>query len=164
MLRISKIVDYGTLVLTHMASQPSCVYSANDLAGTLGLGQPIVSKVLKLLNQHGLVISLRGAHGGYRLSRAPEQINIAQVIDALEDQPFGLTECTATPGLCSVEADCHIRSHWQRINAIVRQSLEAVSIAEMVRSDSATFSPVRTAALPGARIKASNSQTWSFSE
>ena len=164
MLRISKIVDYGTLVLTHMASQPSCVCSASDLAGALGLGQPIVSKVLKLLNQHGLVVSQRGAHGGYKLSRAPEQINIAQVIDALEDQPFGLTECTATPGLCSVEADCHIRSHWQRINTIVRQSLEAVSIAEMVRSDGSQFPPARSPTLPGARIKAPNSQTWSFSE
>lgn len=164
MLRISKIVDYGTLVLTHMAAQPSSVYSANDLAGALGLGQPIVSKVLKLLNQNGLVISLRGAHGGYRLSRAPEHINIAQVIDALEDQPFGLTECTAMPGQCSVEADCHIRTHWQRINNIVRQSLEAVSIAEMVRVDGGTFPPPRPPALPGARVKAPNSQTWSFSK
>ena len=52
MLRISKIVDYGILVLTHMATRPAHVCSASELAGTLGLGQPVVSKVLKLLAQH----------------------------------------------------------------------------------------------------------------
>jgi FeS assembly SUF system regulator len=161
MLRISKIVDYGTLVLTHMAARPSHVYSAADLAAALGLGQPVVSKVLKLLNQHELVASLRGAHGGYRLSVPAEQINIAQVIDALEEQPFGITECTAMPGMCSVEADCHIRTHWQRINTIVRHALESVSIADMLASDGAP----RPANAPlGTRIKAPNSPNWSFSK
>ena len=51
MLRISKIVDYGILVLTHMAAESTHVCSAADLATSLGLGQPVVSKVLKLLAQ-----------------------------------------------------------------------------------------------------------------
>lgn len=133
MLRISKIIDYGTLVLTHMAGRPEHVYSAADLAVGLGLGQPTVSKVLKTLGRHGLVKSSRGARGGYALGRPAEQISIAQIVDALEEQPFGLTECTATPGVCSFEAGCHIRVNWQRINAIVRRTLEDVSVADMVR-------------------------------
>lgn len=135
MLRISKIVDYGILVLTHMGSDSSAVYSANELATSLSLGQPIVSKVLKLLAQHELVSSIRGARGGYKLARDASAINIAQVIDALEDQPFGLTECTALPGVCSVEDLCHIRPYWQRINLIVRSTLEAVSVADMISGD-----------------------------
>src|SRR5690606_263891 len=132
MLRVSKIIDYGTLLLTHMASDPQRVFSAADLAATLGLGQPIVSKVLKSLTQREIVKSTRGARGGYALGKAPEDISIADIIDALDDQPFGLTECSATPGSCSVEAACNIRSNWQRINAIVRKTLEQVSIADMV--------------------------------
>ncbi|MCX5592471.1 SUF system Fe-S cluster assembly regulator [Alcaligenes endophyticus] len=133
MLRISKIIDYGTLVLTHMAGEPERVFSASDLANILGLGQPTVSKVLKMLGQHKLVISSRGARGGYVLGRPAKQISVAQIIDALEEQPFGLTECVATPGACSVEPDCHIRSNWQRINDIVRRTLEEVSVADMVK-------------------------------
>ena len=142
MLRISKIMDYGTLVLTHMAGAPTGVFSAADLASALGLGQPTVSKILKLLGQHGLVRSSRGARGGYTLGRLASQISIADVVDALEEQPFGLTECTAVPGACSVEAGCHIRSNWQRINAIVRHTLEDVSIADMAPG------PVAHAAAP----------------
>src|SRR5690606_26396139 len=133
LLRISKLIDYGPLVLTHMAGCPDRVFSAADLAATLRLGQPTVSKILKLLGQHELVKSSRGARGGYTLGRPADQISIAHIIDALEEQPFGLTECTATPGACSVEAGCHIRTKWQRINAIVRRTLEDVSVADMVR-------------------------------
>lgn len=133
MLRISKIVDYGTLVLTHMAISPERLFSVADLASAIGLGQPTVSKVLKTLGRRDLVRSSRGSHGGYILARAASQISIAQVVDALEDQPFGMTECSSTPGACSFEANCHGRSNWQRINAIVRRTLEDISIADMVR-------------------------------
>lgn len=135
MLRISKIVDYGILVLTHMAQRPSRVCSATELAAALGLGRPMVSKILKLLAQHELVASTRGARGGYRLGREAAFINIAQIIDALEEQPFGLTECTAVPGVCSVEGVCHVRPYWQRINQIVRRTLESVTIADMVAGE-----------------------------
>jgi FeS assembly SUF system regulator len=160
MLRISKIVDYGVLVLTHMATEPTHVCSAADLATALGLGQPVVSKVLKLLAQHDLVASTRGAHGGYRLGRPAEDINIAQIIDALEDQPFGLTECTALPGVCTVEAACRIRPYWQRINAVVRRTLESVSVADMITHDL----PMPTAVKAGVRRAVSNIPNWSLSK
>ena len=166
MLRVSKIIDYGTLVLTHMASDPERVFSATDLATALGLGQPVVSKVLKTLTQREILKSTRGARGGYALGRAAEDISIADIIDALDEQPFGLTECTATPGTCSVEADCNIRSNWHRINAIVRKTLEQVSIADMV-TPSATieFLPGRRSeSKPPANVTAACPSTWSFSE
>ncbi|NHC62387.1 SUF system Fe-S cluster assembly regulator [Paenalcaligenes suwonensis] len=144
MLRISKIIDYGTLVLTHMAGDPSRVFSASELATQLGLGQPTVSKVLKLLSQDELVISTRGARGGYTLARPANEISVAQIIDALDDQPFGITECVATPGACNVESDCHIRSNWQRINDIVRRTLEDVSVADMIRPSPSEFPLKRT--------------------
>lgn len=149
-MRISKIIDYGTLVLTHMANSPERVYSAADLATALSLGQPTVSKILKLLSQHELVRSSRGARGGYALGRPAEQISVAQIIDALEDQPFGLTECTALPGACTVEAGCHIRTNWQRINAIVRRTLEDVSVADMLRPTPVEF-PLNAQPVPQVR-------------
>lgn len=132
MLRISKLTDYGTLVMTHMANEPTRVMSATELASALGLGLATVSKVLKTLGRHALVSSQRGAHGGYIFSRPPAQISVADVIDALEDQPFGLTECSASTGVCSMESDCRIRDNWLRINTVVRQALHGVTVADMV--------------------------------
>jgi FeS assembly SUF system regulator len=165
MLRISKIIDYGTLVLTHMAGSPDRVFSAADLAGTLGLGQPTVSKVLKLLSQHELVRSSRGSRGGYALGRAPHAISIANIIDALEEQPFGLTECASMPGSCSVEAGCHIRNNWQRINSAIRRTLEDVSVADMLSPTPIEF-PLLARPLPESKVRtrAVQSTTWSFPE
>ncbi len=144
MLRISKLTDYGTLILAHMAGSPERMHSAAGLAEALGLGLPTVSKVLKTLGRHTLVTSQRGAHGGYLLSRPPTQISVADVIDALEDQPFGLTECSASAGVCGMEGECRIRDNWLRINGVVRQALQGVSVADMVHPTSGSpFGPQR---------------------
>jgi FeS assembly SUF system regulator len=132
MLRVSKLTDYGTLVMSQMARFPERVHSASDLAVALGLGVPTVSKILKSLARHGLVIGVRGLHGGYTLERAPQDITIADIVDALEDRPFGLTECSATAGVCDIEEACHVRSNWRSISGIVRRALEDVSLADMV--------------------------------
>lgn len=136
MLRISKIMDYGILVLSYMADNTERLCSASELSKALSLNPPTVSKVLKLLGGQGLVKSVRGAQGGYVLSRPATQISIAQVIDALDDQPFGLTECTSLPGSCDFETGCTLRANWLRINAIVRRTLEDVSVADMARPGS----------------------------
>lgn len=132
MLRINKLIDYGTLVLSLMATRPGHYFSATDLANSLGLGRPTVSKILKQLTRDGVVKSLRGAHGGYTLTRQPQDITLVDIIDALDDQPFGLTECSANPGACAHEPGCHIRINWQRINAMVRKTLEGVSVADLL--------------------------------
>ncbi len=131
MLRISKLTDYGTLILTHIAGQPDRLHSAAELAEALGLGLPTVSKVLKTLGRHDLVTSLRGARGGYTLARPARSITVADIIDALEDQPFGLTECSTTAGLCERETDCRIRVNWLQINTVVRRALEDVRLADL---------------------------------
>ena len=66
MLRVTKLTDYATLVLTVLAARPEAVLSAADLAERAGLEGPTVSKLLKPLAQAGLVEGFRGVRGGYR--------------------------------------------------------------------------------------------------
>ncbi len=132
MLRLSKLTDYGIVVMTCLAEEPGAVRAAHEIAGCTRLALPTVSKVLKLLSRSGLVVSCRGAKGGYRLARLPEQISVAHVIDALEG-PVALTECSSESSNCSQESHCNIRGNWQRINDVIRHALEDVSLAEMVR-------------------------------
>ena len=132
MLRLSKLTDYGTVIMSSMARCPSDLHSAADIALPLGVTPPTASKILKRLVRAGLVQSVRGVRGGYRLSRSPEQISITEVIDALEG-PFGVTECSAVVGLCSQETDCTIRDHWQDLNQLIRHTLDRVTLADMSR-------------------------------
>lgn len=130
MLRVGKLTDYGTVVMTHLARAPERLYSANELAAELGLALPTVSKLLKNLSHAGLLQSHRGAKGGYNLARSPSEITVAQIIVAIEG-PISLTECSHGEGLCNQEMACSIRSNWQRINVEVRDALERVSLAEL---------------------------------
>jgi FeS assembly SUF system regulator len=131
MLRVSKLSDYATVVLGHLAAAPGRVRPAADLAEAARLELPTVSKVLKLLGTAGLVESYRGVSGGYRLARPPAQISVAQIVEAI-DGPIGMTECAVHAGQCSHEVHCGVRGPWQRISEVVVRSLREMSLAEMI--------------------------------
>ena len=147
MLRLSKLTDYGTVIMTHMARAPERTYSAAELAAAIGVAAPTASKILKTLARGELLTSLRGARGGYMLSRPPGEISIARIIEAMEG-PIGVTECSATAGLCLQEGCCSVRENWQRINQVIRHALDHMSLAEMTRPG---FQPVDTEAIQARR-------------
>jgi FeS assembly SUF system regulator len=143
MLRVSKLADYGTIIMASMARDPHGIHSAADVATRIGLGAPTVSKILKMLARKDLVVSQRGARGGYRLRCLPADISVAQIIGAM-DGPIGMTECSTTPGLCVQESDCTIRANWQTINRIVLEQLSQ-PVAQKVPVVAITRKPARAA-------------------
>ena len=130
MLRISKLTDYATVLLTRMSETPGACRSASQLADDTGLEPPTAAKVLKTLARSELVESVRGVHGGYRLARHPESISVAAVIRAMEG-PIALTECGLDRGLCVHESHCHLRGNWRRIGETVERALEALSLGDL---------------------------------
>ncbi len=134
MLRISKLTDYGVLLLSHMARDEQAVHNARDLAASSELPLPTVSKVLKTLGRAGLLLSHRGAHGGFTLARPAQQISVAQIIAAIEG-PIALTDCSgACAERCELEAVCTVRGNWRRINQVVHDALQALSLFDMART------------------------------
>jgi FeS assembly SUF system regulator len=133
MLRIGKLTDYGTLVMVFLAEAPKRMYSAPQIALRLGLEPPTVRKVLKSLEQAALVVSRRGARGGYRLAREPDRISLGEVLAALEG-PLALTECGAGEGLCAIEQRCAQRPHWRLIGRAIARTFEAITLADMACS------------------------------
>jgi len=129
MLRLSKLADYGTQVMTFMA-RDLVVHSASEVAAELGIAAPTVSKILKMLVRKNLVASVLGAKGGYMLARHPAEISIAEIIHAM-DGPISITECSGST-TCVRESTCSTRSNWQGINHIILDALEKVNLAEMI--------------------------------
>lgn len=131
MIRISRLTDYGIVVMSYLAAHPDRFHNAAEVALGARLPAPTVSKLLRLLTRERLLESHRGVKGGYGLARAAEHISLADVIRAL-DGPIALTTCnTSLPGECEHEPQCPVRGHWYRINQAVRQALEGVRLSEM---------------------------------
>lgn len=128
MLRISKLTDYGLVILTHMAQGPTPQRTAQELARCSRVPLPTVSKILKELSKAGIVASHRGRRGGYSLSRRPEEISVAAVVEALEG-PVALTECSGTEGDCSLEATCVTRGHWAPISRAIHGTLQRMTLS-----------------------------------
>lgn len=138
MLRISRLTDYGTVLLAHLARGDADPVSAAEVATATGIALPTVSKLLKSLAKAGLVNSTRGAQGGYQLARDAREISAADVIDALEG-PVSITACSAIGSHCDFEESCNVGGAWQRINVAIRRALDDISLADLLR----TKSPVR---------------------
>ena len=130
MLRISKLTDYGTVVLACLATAPDHRLTASEVAELTRLGLPTVSKLLKNFHRAGLLTSTRGSRGGYQLARPAAAISAAAIIDAIEG-PVAITECSGEHSTCAHEVSCSTGSAWQRINGAIRRSLDEISLAQL---------------------------------
>ncbi len=135
MIRLTKLTDYGIVLMTHVACAPAgCVHNVSDLSRRSHLPPATVSKILKALVRGGLLISHRGAKGGYRLAREPHTISLADILQAMGG-PISITECGTEPmGSCDYSVCCPVRVNLQRVNHEVLGILESVSLAHMTRS------------------------------
>jgi FeS assembly SUF system regulator len=144
MLRLSKLTDYAVVVLVRLADErPGCcggmVQTSPGIAAATGVPEPTVAKVLKALAGANLVVSHRGARGGYRLARPLEEISVADVISAV-DGPIALTACVdGGAGGCDVQSMCAVRGRWDLVNEAIRTALVGITLADM-----------RVAAIPAA--------------
>lgn len=128
MLRITKIADYGFILLTHMANQgQEELHNAKDLSATIGIPLPTVSKVLKILTQGGILNSHQGSRGGYSLSRPATDISAVEIIEAVEG-PVAITDCSSIEGC---ERNCQVSPSWQKVNGAINRTLQGLSLADM---------------------------------
>lgn len=130
MLKLGKLTDYATLVMTELAAGPHSARSAQELALRVRVAAPTVAKLLRLLGRAGLVQAARGVHGGYRLAREPSAISVADIVAAVEG-PVAVTECAGAGSCCAIEHHCGVRGHWRSINTAIERALASVTLAQM---------------------------------
>ena len=133
MIKLSRMADYGVILMVCLARYPGAVTTATELAEETALPGPTVSKLLKQLVRAGLLESQRGNSGGYMVAGPIEGITVADIIAAL-DGPIALTECMTEDGnVCEIEALCPTRTNWRQINEALVNALEGVSLLDMAR-------------------------------
>lgn len=129
MIKLGKLTDYAVVLLVQLTREgegASC--SASQLALRTRLPEPTVAKVLKKLSQEKIIESARGAMGGYRLTRAPAELSVRDVIEAM-DGPIAITTCVETS--CATEQQCPAKGKWWPVNNAIRIALQMVTLADM---------------------------------
>jgi FeS assembly SUF system regulator len=175
MFRLSKITDYGIMILAHLANSAERERSAapydqaesqtaREVATAVDLPQPVVGKILKSLARQGMLESHRGAKGGYSLVRRPEELTVAEMISVL-DGPLALTQCAVGPEVCELELHCATRNPWQVINQVVINALSTVTLADVTNPDfSLQHTPLSLLAASGGTPSLASDSTESSPE
>lgn len=150
MLRLSKKADYALMAMKHLAVRPDgASASAREIAEQYDIPIELLAKVLQRLARHGLVASLQGTRGGYRLARATTQISVADIIQAI-DGPLTVTACSTEAENCGQYAKCNVRDPLWKIKDRIVAALTTCSLQEIAIDppDAATVPVAFTGRIP----------------
>ena len=132
MLRLNRMTDYAIIVLAALALRPDELVASASLAQQTQLNQTTIAKIAKELVRAHIIIAERGVNGGYKLARAPQDINAAEVIEALEG-PIALTACvTGAIDPCSTRHGCFMSGNWEQVNSAIRSALSNVTLSQLI--------------------------------
>lgn len=143
MLKISRLTDYGLLAAVYLARRSGEVVAAREIAEFYHLPLPAVTKILKTLNQGGLIASHRGSGGGYSFEGDSECVTLGQLLEILEG-PWDLVECETIDdhghATCAIRVACPSRGFMFGINRAIKGAFEQVTLGDLVRGGMPSFS------------------------
>lgn len=132
-MQLTRAGEYAIKSLLYLAAQHADArVMASEVANSEQIPVNFVRKILESLAKTGLVKSYRGAGGGFMLGRAPEQITLRQVIEAVEG-PLALNQCLL-PIACEQQSTCPMCHIWMEAQNAVESVLQRYSLADVVNS------------------------------
>jgi len=134
MLQLSKKVEYGLIVLRHMAMKPmGHVFTAKELAREYDLPYELLAKVLQKLTRGGVIRSLQGVRGGYCLARRPDELTVASIIRIIEESKPMVAECyTEGPESCYLFDVCTIRRPLGKLQRNLNVLFDRMTVSEII--------------------------------
>src|SRR6266568_7616384 len=137
MLKLTKKADYGLIALKHLAVNSGGVSSsAKAIAECYGIPLPLLAKILQKLTKLGMLQSLPGTNGGYKLARSANTITALEVIRAI-DGPIILTSCFTEHGECDQSEKCIVREPLRRVHEGILNLLNTITISDISKDDRA---------------------------
>ncbi len=133
-MKISTKGRYGLRILLdlalHDSEKPRLI---RDIAESQQISEKYISRLIIELRKAGMVRSIRGSKGGYRIARRLEELSLLDVVEVMEG-PISLVGCVTSPEECPRLEDCVTREVWCRLNTEIRNRLNAVTLCEILES------------------------------
>jgi Rrf2 family protein len=131
-MRLSKKAQYGTRAMLELALNYGQGYvSLSRIAREQGISLKYLEQLIRPLKRAGIVESMRGAAGGYRLSRPPSMIRVGEIIRALEE-PMNPVECLDDSQRCDRSSKCRARDIWAYLSSSIQRTLDSITLQEII--------------------------------
>jgi Rrf2 family protein len=134
-LSLTRKTDYALVALADMARNGHERSSARSLSTRLNVPPRLLTNILSQLTHHGLVISVRGANGGYALAKPPEEISLRELIEAVEG-PVRLARCcvpedNGDPPTCERTEICLNRDAVRKLHESLKGYLDEITLSDI---------------------------------
>jgi len=129
MLTCSTRIRYATRSLMDIALQsPDCPVPVNDISARQKISVKYLESIMPPLKSAGLVVSSKGAHGGYLLAKPPSRITLFDVVCAFGG-PVDLVSCVNGGSACDRVARCSAYDAWKELSDMINARLKSITIA-----------------------------------
>ena len=140
-MKISAQEEYGLRCLLRLSQSEHQALTLPEIAAAEGLSVAYVAKLMGVLRDAGLIDSVRGRSGGYRLAKAPEEIGLGSLLLVLGEPLYdegGYCERHAgvsPDGVCVHHGACSLRALWQTLEKWMRGTLNQITLADLVHNE-----------------------------
>lgn len=132
-MKLSTRSRYGLRLLVELAmAPPETTMFLGDIAKQQDISEKYLSKLVIPLRGARLIVSRRGANGGYMLARDPREITLKEIVEALEGELFPL-DCVKDPEVCTRTPQCASHDVWVDLNRVISEYLEGISLESIVQ-------------------------------
>lgn len=128
---VSTKAQYGLRALIEIGRMNGAAVPLKDVAERQGISQHYLEQIASNLRRAGFIKSVRGAHGGYRLARPPEEINAYEVVTAMEGS-IAPVDCVEDDHACDRIGGCATEGLWRRVDTALREVLYGTSLADLI--------------------------------
>lgn len=141
-MKITAQEEYGLRCVVRLAKSEGASSTLPEIAAAEGLSVPYVAKLMSVLRHAGILESVRGRSGGYRLAKSAEEIGLGSLLLVLGEPLFDETDyCTkhagteAPNGVCLNHSTCTLKSLWLTLEQWLRHTLDQITLADLVRDE-----------------------------
>ena len=133
-MKISTKGRYGLRILLDLALHDSeTPRLIRDIAESQQISEKYISRLIIDLRRAGMVRSIRGAKGGFRIARQPEQITLLDVVEVMEGA-LSIVDCVRSPEKCTRNTNCATREIWNKLNSEIRAAMSRITLADILEN------------------------------
>ncbi|MBD5636589.1 MAG: Rrf2 family transcriptional regulator [Clostridia bacterium] len=129
-MKISSMGRYAVRIMVELAKHGDGFLSVSELSKTQDASAKYTEKIISMLLKANLILSVRGAQGGYRLVRAPEEYSVREILAVTGDLPK-LAPCLESVG-CERMGNCSSLSCWEKLDGLITEYLQSVKLSDLI--------------------------------
>jgi len=141
-MKITAQEEYGLRCVLRLAKAESGSITLPEVAAAEGLSVPYVAKLMAVLRNAGILDSVRGRSGGYKLAKPAEEIGLGSVLLILGEPLFDEVDycqkhagTEAPGGICMNHSTCTLKSLWQTLEHWMRHVLDQITLADLIQDE-----------------------------